>query len=215
MEEYKTGYATLRPGGTPLTRQLLSMGGELKKKRVLDLGCGRGETALLLAQEYSCTVTGTDLSRSMIDACRQNCPGADFYIADAGALPFADGTFDAVVSECSFSVFQEPEKALQEANRVLVSGGWLLISDLWQQGGLSCGTGMVRSLYTREEWERMIGEAGFGLTDFIDARDALTEMYVQMILDLGIARAQQEMGLCLGREEMKQVSYMMLAARKA
>ena len=47
-----------------------------------------------------------------------------------------------------------------------------------------------------------------------DAGDALTELYIQMILDLGREGAARAMGLCLEKEEMKQVSYMLLAAEK-
>ena len=60
--EYPSEYRSLRPGGTLLTRQLLSLGGELKNRRVLEVGCGRGETAALLAREFGASVIGVDLS---------------------------------------------------------------------------------------------------------------------------------------------------------
>ena len=212
--DYPSDYSPLRPGGTPLTRRLLALGGELRGRRVLDLGCGRGETAALLAREYGAVVTGADLSEERIRECREMCPDGTFAAADAGDLPFADGTFDAVVSECSFSVFPAPETALGEAYRVLAAGGRLLISDLWQRGALPTGRGMVRNLYSRRTWEDMLAAAGFCVTAFADAGDALTGLYIQMILDLGREGAARAMGLCLEKEEMKQVSYMLLAAGK-
>ncbi len=212
--EYPIEYSPLRPGGTPLTRRLLALGGELEGRRVLDLGCGRGVTADLLRQEYGALVTGTDLSAGMIGECSEKYPGITFLNADAQELPFADCSFDVLVSECCFSVFQDPEKAFKEAERVLVPGGVILLSDLWKHGEVPGGNGMVRSLYSQEEWQDMIAGAGFVLKDFIDVREVLTEMYVQMIFDLGLEGADRMTGLCLTREEMKNVSYMLACGRK-
>ena len=212
--KYPSEYNPLRPGGTPLTRQLLSMGGELKNPRVLDLGCGRGDTAELLSREYGATVTGVDVSAEMIAENRGKYPGIGFVTAEARELPFRDGSFDVVVSECCFSVFTDAERAFQEVNRVLIPGGKLLLSDLWQYGGVSAGSGMVRNLYTRGEWLEMLTHAGFVPTGFEDVRDALTDMYVQMILDLGPEGARRAMGLCLRPEETKHVSYMLLSGEK-
>ena len=212
--EYPSEYRSLRPGGTLLTRQLLSLGGELKNRRVLEVGCGRGETAALLAREFGASIIGVDLSEARISECREKYPELTFMTADAKALPFGDGSFDVLVSECSFSVFSDPQKALREAGRVLVPQGKLLLSDLWQRGGLPAGKWMVRSLYTRETWLDMAACAGFIQTEFLDVREALTQMYVQMIFDLGLEDAQRQIGLCLQPEEMKKVSYMLLAGEK-
>lgn len=214
MMNYPTDYLPLRPGGLPLTRQLLALGGAMNGCRVLDLGCGRGETAALLALEYGAAVTGVDISPQMIEKCHTAYPEIPFCTADAQVLPFADGSFDTVVCECCFSVFADPEKAFREVNRVLVPGGKILLSDLWQRGDLPAGSGMVRNLYSREAWLKMVSDAGFAVTDFFDASDALTELYVQMILDLGLEEAQRAMGLCLRREDMKKVSYMLMAGTK-
>ena len=149
--EYSSEYRSLRPGGTLLTRQLLSLGGELKNRRVLKLAAA-GETAALLAREFGASIIGVDLSEARISECREKYPELTFMTADAKALPFGDGSFDVLVSECSFSVFSDPQKAFREAGRVLVPQGKLLLSDLWQRGGMPSGKRMVRSLYTRETW---------------------------------------------------------------
>lgn len=211
MMHYPTDYSPLRPGGLTLTRQLLALGGSVHGCRVLDLGCGRGETAALLAREYGAAVTGVDISPQMIENCHTAYPEIPFLTADAQSLPFADDSFDTVVCECCFSVFPDPEKAFREVNRVLVPGGKLLLSDLWQRGDLPAGCGIVRNLYSKEAWLKMSADGGVTVTDFIDASDAMTELYIQMILDLGLEEAQRTLGLCLRQEDMKKVSYMLLA----
>ena len=211
---YPVEYPALRPGGAPLTRRLAALAGDLRGKRVLDLACGRGESARILIEEFGASVSGTDISPQMIEECEGSCPEGEFYAADASRLPFADGSFDTVLCECSFSVFGDTNGAMKEACRVLKPGGLLLVSDLWQRGGLEGGDGMVRKLFTRYEWAELLAQAGFALLCFEDARDELKHMYVQMILDLGREEASRVMGLCLGAEDMKKVSYMILSAQK-
>lgn len=212
--DYPAGYSPLRPGGMKLTRQLLSLAGEIRKRRVLDVGCGRGQTAGLLEQEYGAEVTGMDLSAVLVEECRISYPGITFITADAQSLPFAAGSFDLLVSECCYSIFSDPERALREACRVLVPGGRILLSDLWARTEAAAGNGMVRNLYSRKRWQDMLTGAGFVMMEFIDAGDVLTEMYVQMILDLGVTGAQEQLGLCLRKEEMKNVSYMLMSGIK-
>ena len=51
-------------------------------------------------------------------------------MGDAEALPFPDGTFDAVISNGVFNLTLNKEKALQEAHRVLKPGGRLMLADM-------------------------------------------------------------------------------------
>src|SRR6185436_2118967 len=73
-------------------------------------------------------LVATDLNQAMIDFARGKVhePGVKWQTADAGALPFEDASFDAVV--CGFGLMFVPDKAkaLSEARRVLVQGGTLL-----------------------------------------------------------------------------------------
>ena len=105
-------------------------------ERVLDVGSGPG----LLAQEMAVAVgaggrvQGVDVSASMLAIAgrRRGEPGAApiaLAEADATALPFADRSFDVVVSTQVYEYVADIPAALAEARRVLAPGGRLLILD--------------------------------------------------------------------------------------
>jgi SAM-dependent methyltransferase len=93
-------------------------------QRVLDLACGPGLVAAAAAKRGVLPV-GLDFSSAMIALARADHPGIRFEEGDAEALPFADGAFDAVVSNFGIHHFAEPVNALREAYRVLGRGGRL------------------------------------------------------------------------------------------
>lgn len=99
------------------------------RPQVLDVACGTGDMVVSLAKQ-GCTVTGVDISEEMLNIARQKIASADFQIADAEHLPFADGEFDAVT--CAFGVrnFVHLEQGLSEMLRVLNPGGRLVILEL-------------------------------------------------------------------------------------
>jgi ubiquinone/menaquinone biosynthesis C-methylase UbiE len=92
----------------------------------LDLGCGTG-IAIPRLLEQGWRVVGVDLSSDQLRIARQRAgpPGAVLAAADATALPFADCSFDAVVSMLTHTDFDDPEAAFAEAARVLRTGGRL------------------------------------------------------------------------------------------
>jgi ubiquinone/menaquinone biosynthesis C-methylase UbiE len=95
--------------------------------RVLDAGCGTGETAAkLLEQGYE--ARGMDISESMVShACARL--GADrFRVGDLERIPFPDSEFDAVVCLGVIEYLERDEGALREIARVLRPGGTAVIS---------------------------------------------------------------------------------------
>jgi SAM-dependent methyltransferase len=119
----------------PLTDQaftpLLDSIGDLSGRRVLELASGTGHLAAR-AVAKGATVVGIDAAPNMIELARQNVPeAAEFHEGNAEALPFEDGSFDAVLSSFGFLHFAHPEDALREAVRVLKAGGSLALT-VWQ-----------------------------------------------------------------------------------
>jgi ubiquinone/menaquinone biosynthesis C-methylase UbiE len=96
--------------------------GSLAGKRHLDIACGTGHL-VAEASRRGAISEGTDFSQSMIDAAHKNYPGERFSLADAARLPFESGSFDAVTCAFGISHMENPQQAIDEAFRVLASGG--------------------------------------------------------------------------------------------
>ncbi|MEM8837070.1 MAG: class I SAM-dependent methyltransferase [Pseudomonadota bacterium] len=100
-------------------------------ERILDIGTGTGWGARLAAWRGA-DVTGIDLAPGMIAAAETLSanlqPRPNFQEAIAEALPFADRTFDGVISTYGIIFSSDPEKAVAEVARVLKPGGRLALS---------------------------------------------------------------------------------------
>ena len=90
-------------------------------RRVLDVGCGDGQISRLAAK-LGAEVVGIDPTWNCVSVAAQR-GGASFARAEAAALPFADGCFDAVVACLVFEHIREVDDAIAEVARVLQSGG--------------------------------------------------------------------------------------------
>lgn len=124
------------PGGFEMTRRLARAIGLRRGERVLDVACGNGSSAFLLADEFAVYVDGIDLGRASVERARAEAIRRDldgltrFQVGDAEHLPFPDASFDVVVCECALCTFPDKERAAAEFARVLRPGGRLGLSDV-------------------------------------------------------------------------------------
>jgi SAM-dependent methyltransferase len=102
---------------------------EQRPGRLLELAAGTGVlTAELLAGGGVGEITATDLNEAMVEVGRGRAPGAAWQQADALALPFEDGRFDAVACQFGAMFFPDKPAGFAEARRVLASGGMLFFN---------------------------------------------------------------------------------------
>jgi SAM-dependent methyltransferase len=104
--------------------------------RVLETAAGTGivTRAMARAMAESVSITATDLNQAMVDyaAAQTTARNVTWRQADALALPFADGAFDAVVCQFGVMFFPDKAKAFAEARRVLKPGG-VFIFNAWDR----------------------------------------------------------------------------------
>ena len=93
-------------------------------KRVLDVGCGEGHISRLAVKVGAEVAIGVDPTWNCVSVARTRGGGASFAKSGAGALPFADASFDAVVACLVFEHIGEVDDAIAEVARVLVAGGY-------------------------------------------------------------------------------------------
>ncbi len=121
-------------GGLAATRDLARFGEIKSGERVLDVGCGVGGPARLLAREHGARVTGVDLSPDYIAIARalsqKSGVAVDFQTADALALPFAAGSFDVVWTQHATMNIAGKQQLYLELRRVLAPQGRLVFHDL-------------------------------------------------------------------------------------
>ena len=100
--------------------------------RVLDVACGTGNLAIPLARA-GCKVTGVDIAPNLLEQARARATAEGLDIAfdegDAEQLPYADGSFDAVVTMFGAMFAPRPELVAAELARVLKTGGSLAMAN--------------------------------------------------------------------------------------
>ena len=150
--------------------------------RVLDVGCGVGGTSRYLASQHHCAVVGLTLSavqvRMATDATNGVADGAwpRFIVGDAAAMPLS-GPFDALIAMEVLSHVEDRAAFFGEARRLLRKGGRLGIAAWLKAENLSPNDvaliaaieeGMLVTLPTRHEYERLLSGAGFELVGYLD-----------------------------------------------
>jgi SAM-dependent methyltransferase len=105
--------------------------------RVLDVACGTGNLAIPAARQ-GCIVTGVDIAPNLLTQARERAAAenlnATFDEGDAEALPYADATFDAVITMFGAMFAPRPEIVAAEFARVLKPGGLLAMANWNPQG---------------------------------------------------------------------------------
>lgn len=119
-------------------------------RTAIDVGCGEGRFCRTMAG-LGIAVTGIDPTAALIEAARCRDPDGDYRLGRAEALPFADASFDLVVSYLSLIDIPDLDAGIAEMTRVLAPGGSLLIANL---------TGFDKAFASRAGLLANGGEAG-------------------------------------------------------
>jgi arsenite methyltransferase len=169
-----------RPGGPDLTERAITLAGLRPGAKILDLGCGAGDTLRWLRAQ--------GLDAIGIDPAPAETDTPNRIVGRAEALPFADRSIDAILAECSFSLVEDRVRALMECARVLVDGGRLILTDLYarQPDALTAAPrGSCATLLVREDLEASLAGAGFTVDLWEDHSRALRECAARFLFEHG------------------------------
>lgn len=145
---------------------------------VLDIGCGWGSMLAIIKEEYPhIAAAGLDLSEKMVDQA-QMLLGADVVLrtGDVEDIPWPDDSFDLLLCNSSFHHYPDPQKSLQEMQRVLKPQGRLLIGEPWWSRNIRKIINFYLQtpfnlsgdvyIYSRQEMEELLAGANFRPLDW-------------------------------------------------
>jgi len=129
MLELIWGDGYMAPGGPDNVARLLD-GTEPDGKRILDIGCGIGGPAMDMVRLHGADVVGVDLEAPLIERATADAVIAGledrctFECVEPGPLPFADQSFDIVISAGAVTQTDDKASLFGEGFRVLKPGGY-------------------------------------------------------------------------------------------
>ncbi len=140
MLEMIWGPGFMAPGGEGNIANLVE-GLDVRDQRILDIGCGIGGPAFVLAETYGAYVVGIDIESELIARARLRAKElkidsrCEFLLVEPGPMTFPDESFDVVLSTGVIMQIEDKQQVFEEALRVLKPGGALTSYDWMKPEG--------------------------------------------------------------------------------
>lgn len=187
----------LHPGGLTTTRVLAGLCGIREGTRVLDVASGTGETASFLSEAFGAAVLGVDRSARMVERASQKvrerqAQTVSFIRGDAHGLPFRNGVFEVVISECTLSLLDKVT-ALEEMVRVVRSGGRVGVHEIsWRESAPESLKQRLLELEgerpeTLRRWKQLFAAAGLSNVQAVDRSELIPLWIRESKRSLGLA----------------------------
>jgi hypothetical protein len=217
------------PGGLTLTRHLAAQLQLSADSRLLDVACGTGGSALLIAEVFGCHVQGVDLDARNVAQAGQAAAErglsarASFEQGDAEGLAAAAGRFDALLCECALCTFPDKRAAAREFHRVLCADGRLAMSDVTRRAerlsgleDLAAWVGCVADAWPLAAYAECLREAGFDEVQIEDRSDTLQGLIAQIAGRLAAGELLAGLGqVPLSAEQLQRGRSLLAAAHEA
>lgn len=165
------GVGGAHPGGLQLTKNILSKEKIDEQMKILDAGCGTGQTSAYMAEQFQSHITALDANKIMLEKARKRFDALGILVdtkqGSTEELPFDNETFDMVLSE-SVIAFTNVFLTVSEFKRVLKPNGKLLAIEMVLDGSIpEKELYSIREFYgisnilTEAEWCKLFRNAGF------------------------------------------------------
>lgn len=194
---------TLRPGGFLLTDRAVEICRFDSKDKILDVGCGMGETVERLRSIYDLDAYGIDPSVKLLQLAKEKYGNINLQHGKGENIPYGNSSFKGVLAECTMSLMEDYEKTIMESKRVLEQNGYLVISDVYARKPenlediqkydvRSC----MRGLFDIDILMDKIKNCGFEIICFEDWTDLLKQLMVKIIFRYGSMSIFWKMAAC-------------------
>lgn len=202
------------PGDRTLTRLMIDLAGFKVGDRVLDMGCGDGETMSFMRDEFGIKPYGCDIDQAMLDRALARDPALKLRHTEGVELDYPSYYFDGVIMECSFSLMSRHDELLHELYCIMKPGAKLVMSDLYiinpdpslaedayinaraildrprrdsdcDNSPLYPSPYILDGMFMQDKFLTAVRETGFEITAFKDKTPELRDFYAQAIMDYG------------------------------
>jgi len=148
------------------------------KGKMIDIGCGPGQTTVFLSDLGVSDLVGTDLSDAMIEEAKKLSPGLTFETADMLQFGYADNRFGSAIAFYAVVHFDEAQllTALKEINRILIPKGQFLFSfhtgneEVHLDEFLGEAVSIDFRFFETNKVIELVKEAGFNVLDVIERK---------------------------------------------
>ncbi len=202
------------PGDRTLTDLAVSLAGWKSGDKILDLGCGDGDTMRYLRDKYGLDPYGCDLDKNMVQRALKADPSLRIRHTEGIELDYPSYFFDGAVMECSFSLMHRHDELLHELYCVLKPGARFVIADLYcinpdfiraERAYIGAKAILNRprqekdcedsqqypspyildGAFLQDKLIKAVRDVGFELVAFKDKTPELRDFYAQALMDYG------------------------------
>lgn len=194
------------PGGKPMAVELIQKMKLKPNARVLDVGCGLGGSAFVMAQEFGLIVDGIDLSKNMLALADQKL--TKYGLSDRVTFELGDcleldrpERYDAIYSRDVFLHIEDKTKLFSVLKRSLYPGGRILFTDYccgpkpWRSDFTAYVEDRGYYLHTLQEYEDLVSAAGFEQVECSDLSPRFIEILktdLEKIVGLDLEQSVRE-----------------------
>ncbi|MCP1102085.1 putative radical SAM superfamily Fe-S cluster-containing enzyme/SAM-dependent methyltransferase [Aequitasia blattaphilus] len=197
----------IRIGGLELTDRGAQICGIKEGMRILDIGCGSGESVEFLRKSYGALAEGIDTAVEMIVSGKKRTPDLPIEVGSLESILVKEKKYDVIFMECTLSHMEDTKEVLKSVNALLKEKGKLVLTDVYSR--------------INSPIQDQIKSAGFCIQEFEDHTALLRDLTIKLILKYGsleefAAKECKECKKCSLCEFMKveKPGYYLLVAEK-